>query len=287
MDNSFTTLDYQMSPAEKLSIAENVAAFMLPRANVIIDRNLHKIARAKKYPYFLHKDIITPYYGTWHMVLTFFEKCSKTIGISNVALDLYQEYEKWESKNLSNDGYGMFHIIVNCGATGIRLDEFTPHMFNRIIERYDDEVDYMEFQERAMFMKKLTLNSLLAVKDEVKNAHGYEYREFVVDVPAGQLLGRRYKEDERYFCTTTFISKNEMKSSQFVQNDVHAKLIQFKKDNLDKYAIGIRDRDCDSQLQKYYGKVVADEISRLLKTSDWKVRNSPAIRSIASSLSNR
>ena len=274
------TLHPNMKTEDKVRIANELFKPLMRKAEVRLDARIKKIAKTCRFPFFFTQEIETSEHGKWIVILTIPEKPSRKKGY-RLMFDAFQPYIIDYAKNPENNGIGFF--MITAADTCVRIDEWTPHLINRMIQRSDVPFIDMTIKEICLYLRKLIHETLMTIKQVKHNVRGEDFNEFAQSVPGGQFLGLM-SENEDYRCCKTYISENEMKDSQFVLNEI---LRQITLRN-DKHTPGTFDVNMDiiiPKLQEKYGETTFNDIATLLNGTDKSVWNSNNIKKIASEIS--
>lgn len=273
-----TILHPSMNTEEKVRIANELFKPLMRKAEFKLDARIRKITKTCRFPFFFTQEIETSEHGKWIVILTIPEKPTFKKGY-RIMFDAFQPYIIDYARNPENNGLGFF-MITACD-TCVRMDEWTPHLINRMMQRGDALNTDMTVKSICLYMRKLIHDTLMSVKQVTHNARGEEMFEFVQSIPGGQFLGLITK-DSSYRCCKTYISEHEMKDSQYVHNEILRQITLHK----DKHP-GTFDVDMEyinPKLQQKYGETTFEDIAVLLNGTDKSVWNSENIKKIAMTL---
>ena len=281
MDNSSTSshLHPYMSIKDKVRIANSLFKPLMRKAEYKMDvkLNIKRLAKTARFPFFFIQEVETQEHGKWTVILTIPDK-PKPKGYQ-LMFDAFQPYVIDYAKNPENNGIGFF-MITACG-TEVRLDEWTPHLINRMIQRSDLSIMDMTIKNVCLYLRKYIHDTLMSVKQVThKTKNGELLNEFVQSVPDGQFLGL-ITENSDYRCCKTFISSNEMKDSQFVHNEILREIALMKYKTSGSFDVDME--PINVKLEEKYGEATFADIATLLNGTDKKVWFSENIKKLAES----
>ena len=266
-----------MRTDDKVRIANTVYKPLFQKAEVYLNWQLKKIVKRARFPFYFCREIEYEDYGKWIVFLCIPEKPSYKRGY-HIMCSCFQPYIIDYAKNPDNNGLGLYMIQGGETFEDIRIDEFAPHLINRMIQRADESLVDLTVAKLCLQIFKTVRTTLFSVKEVTHDVRGEEMNEFVQSIPGGQILGL-INEDSSYRCLKTFISEHEMKDSQFAHNEILRQISLIKDDRPKTFDLDVP--VILEQLEKIYGTATFNDAITLLKGTDKSVRQSENIKRLA------
>lgn len=149
-----------MTPEEKVRQAEKLNPAIRALGQLWMNKYWKKLVRTKVFPSFYTSDIDLSVIGMGKWVLVVEAESKSMIKKRIASLFAYQVYHVSRSNDASNIGAGIYRFSSDDDGE-VRLEEYTPHYFNRIRERLiaPKGIEQPSFHQLVKIVFKETLHS--------------------------------------------------------------------------------------------------------------------------------